>query len=209
MNRYVKVKGHPNWFLVFNADTIVDGLNETMQQKLIRSEVNTLHNDNGRDMGNLTRLKFVAVMSIDYSELIKKYGEIIIRPSGSYMPMRGNEITEEAYAESFPVDEFGDIVICENDANAEYDWVEYLKKRFPKKKIITINFFDLRHEKEVSDYFAKAEIITFSTTFSNYEWFKKLTKLSVGKKVLGYCHDKEKWHDAIEINPTVEIVEKI
>ena len=58
-------------------------------------------------------------------------------------------------------------------------------------------------------YFSKAKYITFSTTFSKYEWFEKLTKFSSDKKIIGYCHNSENWKYAIDINPNVEIINKI
>lgn len=84
-----------------------------------------------------------------------------------------------------------------------------MKKRFPEKKILTINYFDLRSEHEVEQYFEKAEIITFSTTFTRFDWFEKLTKFSKHKKTIGYCHHVENWKMALKINAEVEIVNSI
>lgn len=209
LNRYVKIKGHPNWFLVLAAtDDEPVGLSETMQEKILRSEVCALHNPEAK-MDFVHRITLAAAMSLDYESLAKKYGTILIRPSGSYMCLHSNEITEETFDTDFPIDEFAEIVICENDQKAEYKWVEYLKNRFPNTKIVTINFFDLRSETEVEKYFSKAKYITFSTTFSNYEWFKKLSKFSTGKKIIGYCHTEQNWKHANEINPNVEIVNNL
>lgn len=207
MNRYVKVKGHSNWFLVLEANNKEpNGLSETMQEKILRSEICALHNPNAK-MDFVHRVTLAATMRLDYESLAKKYGTILIRPIGSFMPLYYNEITEETFDTDFPIEEFAEIVICENDQKAEYKWVEYLKSRFSNKKILTINFFDLRSENEVEKYFSKAKYITFSTTFSRYEWFEKLTKFSKGKKVIGYCHNKDNWQKAKEINPNVEIVD--
>ena len=206
LNRYVKVKEHPNWFLVLEANNEEpNGLSETMQEKILRSEVCALHNPEAK-MDFVHRITLVATRAIDYESLAKKYGTILIRPIGSFMPLYYNEITEETFDTDFPIEEFAEIVICENDQKAEYKWVEYLKSRFPNKKILTINFFDLRSENEVEKYFSKAKYITFSTTFSRYQWFEKLTKFSSGKKIIGYCHSSENWKRAKEINPNVEIV---
>jgi hypothetical protein len=206
LNRYVKVGGHRNWFLVLEADDDEpNGLSEIMQEKILRSEVCALHNPEAK-MDFVHRVTLVATKNIDYESLAKKYGTILIRPIGSFMPLYYNEITEETFDTDFPIEEFAEIVICENDQKAEYKWVKYLKSRFPNKKILTINFFDLRSENEVEKYFSKAKYITFSTTFSSYQWFEKLTKFSNGKKIIGYCHSSENWHRANEINPNVEIV---
>lgn len=209
MNRYVKVKGHANWFLVLESDNDEpNGLSETMQEKILRSELCDLHNPEAK-IDFVHRVTLVATRNIDYESLAKKYGTILIRPIGSFMPLYDNEITEETFDTDFPIEEFAEIVICENDQKAEYKWVEYLKSRFPNKKILTINFFDLRSENEVEKYFSKAKYITFSTTFSRYEWFKKLTKFSKGKKIIGYCHDPKNWKLANEINQNVEVVKII
>lgn len=206
LNRYVKVKGHSNWFLVLEAgDYEPNGLSEKMQEKILRSEVCALHNPDAK-MDFVHRVKLAATRSINYESLAEKYGTILIRPIGSFMLLYNNEIISETFDTDFPIDEFAEIVICENDKKAEYKWVEYLKARFPNKKILTINYFDLRSENEVAKYFDKADYITFSTTFSNYEWFEKLTKFSNGKKIIGYCHNPEKWELANQINPNVEIV---
>lgn len=210
MNKYVKVKGHNNWFLVLsNTDYEPDGLSENMQEKILRSEVLRMHDPNA-ELGWEQRVVMVATREINYEALSRKYGTILIRPIGSFMPLRGNEITDEVYDKDFPIDEFGEIVICENDQHPEYKWVDYLKNTYPKKKIVTINYFDLRSEHEIKQYFDKADFITFSTTFSDLEWFKKLTKLMQGKhQVIGHCHDKDRWGSALEINPYVKVIDRI
>ncbi len=208
--RFVKVLGHKNWFLVLEAgQDEPDSFSEIMQEKILRSEVLELHNPN-LTMDYAQRITLAATHEIDYQKLANKYGTLLIRPIGSYMPLHGYSITDEIFDTDFPIEEFAEIVICENDNKAEYKWVEYLKKRFPNKKIITINYFDLRSESEVIKYFEKAEYITFSTTFSNYEWYKKLSKFANSThKIIGYCHSKENWNDALEINKNVEIIETI
>lgn len=210
LNRYVKVEGHSNWFLVLEANSIEPiGLSEKMQEKILRSEVCALHNPNAK-MDFVHRVKIAATRLLDYESLANKYGSILIRPIGSFMPLRGNEITDEAFDLDFPIDEFAEIVICENDKDADYKWVEYLKSRFPNKKILTINFFDLRSDDEVEKYFSKAKYITFSTTFTNFDWFEKLSKFSnQSHNIIGYCHVVENWKKAEEINSNVEIVSEI
>jgi hypothetical protein len=209
MNKYVKVKGHTNWFLVLSEnDFEPEGLSENMQEKILRTEVVRMH-DPKEELGWRERLVMAATREIDYEALSKKYGTILIRPIGSFMPLRGNEITHEVYDKNFPIEEFGEIVICENDQRPEWNWVKYLKKTYPDKKIVTINYFDLRSEHEIKQYFDNAKLITFSTTFSDLGWFTKLTKLmNSGHQVIGHCHDTEKWESALKINPSVKIVDK-
>lgn len=210
MNRYVKVKGHDNWFLVLSEnDYEPNNFSDTMQEKILRSEVAQLHNPNAK-MDFEHRLILAATRKLDYERLAQKYGTILIRPIGSFMPLRGNEIVDEKYDTDFPIDEFGEIVICENDSKPEWKWVEYLKNKFPNKTIVTINYFDLRSENEIKQYFERARYITFSTTFSSFEWFKKLTRLSTDEhKIIGYSHNPDKWVEAKEINNNIKIINHV
>lgn len=213
MNRYVKIKGHNNWFLVLGGDRDEpDGFSELMQEKILRSHVCELHQDTPKSrMDSTHRLIMSATREIDYVKLAKKYGTILVRPIGSFMPINGNEIIDEVFDMDFPIDDYADIVICENDERAEYKWVEYLKNRFPNKKITTISYFDLRSDHEVEQYFSNAKYITFSTTFSNYDWYMKLSNhVNNNHKIIGYCHTPENWLDALVINNTnVEVVDTI
>lgn len=214
MNRYIKVVGHNNWFLVLTQnDFIPSELSEQMQERLLRSEVCQLHNPEISEVRNLDmmhRIKLLAVHQLDYEKIVKQSGDILVRPSGSFMLLKHNEIIQEKFDTDFPIDEFGEIVICENDSVAESFWVEYLKKRFPNSKIITINFFDLRSENHIKQYFNNARYITFSTTFTNLRWYEKLTKFATSRhKVIGYCKDEENVRKAMLINSDVEMVDKL
>ncbi len=211
LNRYVKVEGHNNWFLVLNANTYEpNGLSENMQERILRSQVCGLHHDTPKNrMDFVHRLKIAATRNIDYENLANKYGTILIRPIGSFMPLYGNKITNEVFDNDFPIEEYAEIVICENDEKAEWKWIEYLKNRFPNKKILTINYFDLRSDYDVKRYFEKAKYVTFSTTFSKYDWFEKLTKHITNQKIIGFSHLRDNWKTALEINPNIDIVNDI
>jgi len=211
MKRFVKVQGHSNWFLVYEPNTNIDyNLNEVMKEKLFNTVVmNGLHGV--VDKGELEYLvKKQGVNELSYERVAKKIGTLLIRPIGSYMPLRGNTITDECFSDNFPIDNFADIVICENDAHAELKWVEYLQNRFPSKKISTINFFYLRTEVEIKEYFEKAQIISFSTTFSNYDRFTKMVKsLNNSHMIIGYSHCPEKWDDALKVYKFIEVVKNL
>jgi len=209
MNKYVKVVGHTNWFLVIEQGTKEpDNLSAKMGEIRLRS-VTDLLNSEPATQDSWQRIQMLALHTRDYESLAAKYGTLLIRPIGSYMTLRGNQITEEKYDAHFPVSNTGQIVICENDLVAESKWVKYLTHRFPDKTIVTINCFNMKSDEEIQLYFKDAEYITFSTTFSNVEWFETMTRLIDNQKVIGYCSDSEKWAEAKIIYPNVEIVGEI
>lgn len=209
MYTYIKIEGHSNWFLVVNQNTkLINQFSENMQEKMIRSvacEIN--QTDHKGDWER--RITMVSTMELDYHKLSNKYGTIIVRPNGTYMLLKGNNVIYSKIDTDFPIDQYADIVICENDKNAEVEWINYLVNRYPNKTIATISFFDLQSEEVIEKWFKNCEIISFSTTFSDFKWFKTMTKLSINKKVIGYCHDQSKWSDALKINSNVEIVKTI
>lgn len=207
MNRFVKVKGYPNWFLAISKiEDIPNNLERDSAKKILEHEFH--QHVKRKDDLFAGRVHFAANHMPDYAGHLKKYGPIVVREIGSFMTLKESEVIDEKFSEGFPIDEYGEIVICENDGEPEQYWLEYLEKRFPGKKIVTINHFKYRHESEVAEYFAKAKHVTFSTTFSDFDWFKKLTKnLTSDNEVIGYCHDKNRWVEAKEIYPNVEVVE--
>ncbi len=210
LNRYVKVEGHSNWFLVIEAgQQEPDGLSEKMHERILEKEILDVFNPVPK-IDYVQRLTLVSERELNYEALAKKHGTILVRPYGSFMTLKNNVITNETFDTNFPIEDFAEIVICENAEIAEREWVQYLESRFKGVKIVTINFFYLRDEKEIERYFEKAKYITFSTTFSKYEWFEKLSKYAkYNNKIIGFCHTKEKWGEALEINNNVEIVEHL
>jgi len=205
---YVRVKGHSNWFLRIDDRHLgPDGLSATMQEKILRSQVCKVH-DRRDVMGPMHRLILAATREVNYAATAARYGTLLVRPSGSYMLLQGNEITEERLDLDFPIDKYGSIVICENDEKPERYWVRYLRERFPEQVIVTINYFDLRSDYDIFRYFDNADIITFSTTFSSYDWFRRLTEHQMGKKLIGQCHVESAWANALKINQTVERVDE-
>ena len=212
MNRFVKIKGHSNWFLVFDAKTNIEESFEKSNREKMASLIMNRYLDINTDFKsvdpeNLRRRLEILDRPIDYTVLSEKYGTLLIRPIGTYMLLAGTEVIEERFDSSFPVIDTADIVICENDAVSEKHWNEYLKNRFPDKSITTINFFRMRSDEEVRKYFEKAKYITFSTTFSDLDWYKKLVRnLTPEHKVIGFSHAS--WEKALEIYNKVEQCEK-
>lgn len=223
MRRFIKIEGHTNWFLVLNkGEKLPLDFSQNMSEKILRSEVYTLHGGKKVDTSDWNRRVALACATpIDYEGLADKHGQIVIRPIGSYMYLLDSDkiIAEKFVSDEetfnvfgnelyFPNDDiFADVVICENDKTSDPDWIEYLQARFRNKTISTINFFDLRTDTEVKEIFSKAKYVTFSTTFTNMEWFKKLTRcLSDTNIVIGYTSNSSKWSEALKINKNVEVV---
>lgn len=154
------------------------------------------------------RLIMVTNRNIDYEKLSDKYGTILVRRVGTFTVLTEDDIViDEKIDTTFPVDNFGDIVICENAQFAEKKWAEYLNKRFPNKTIATINFFKSREIEEIKKYFEKASIVTFSTTFSDFEWFKKMISCLDNQKVIGFSENKDGWQEALSYYSDIDIVE--
>ena len=211
MNRYVKIEGHSEWFLFLECgQKEPEGMSENMQQRILRSQVNKLHHDTPKNrMEFKPRLVKSATMNIDYEQLAVRHNGVLIRQIGSYMPIYRNKITHELYDKDFPISEYAEIVICENDETPEWCWKKYIEKRFPDTKYLTINFFDLRSEYDVQRYFEHAKYVTFYTTFSDLEWFKKLTRNLSGQKVIGHSCVADRWEEALQINSDVEIISEL
>lgn len=208
MYKFVKIKCdiqgiYSSWFLVYNGEKNL-GIIEPMNEKLKRS-VFSLHAEYNNDW--MYRMIKLNAKNLDYEESYLKLNKTLyIRPNGVYMTLgKGNTIIEEKYCNFFPEDIKAQIVICENDKVAEYKWKKYLNKRFPNQTIKTINFFDLRSDENIQHNFEDVEYITFSTTFSNYDWFNKLLKnKNDNQKIIGYCKDLKMWNEIDTTN--IEIV---
>ena len=191
MNKYIKIKGWENYSLVVD-ETFMNftSLSEQKSEEILRKHVVELHSPTHK-LDTTRRLILAATRNLDYKALHDKYGTLYVQPNGSFcIPYDGLEISDEMYSEHFPIGEYADILICENDSYCQFEWLEYLKNipEFKSLSIKTIPFFDISDESMVSEYFTNCKVVTFSTTFTNLEWFKKLTRnLQPHNKVLGHC----------------------
>lgn len=143
------------------------------------------------------RLKILIGNHIDYNALVEKYGTIYVRQIGSYMTLGKNQtIIGVCESDAWPTNEAGaEIVICENDLVAEKHWLEYLTREYKNKQVNVLNGFRNRPIEDVVGHFESAKLITFSTTFSNPDWFElMLTALDGmnGKTIVGHCFDAAK-----------------
>lgn len=145
-----------------------------------------------------------ALDHLNYNTIVNRLDSILIRENGSYMPLKGNVITETILSNHFPI-KTANIVICENDKSPEPNLVKYLKEKYPNKSIQTINFFDLRTDDEIKEYFSKADVVSFYTTLSNTDWFEKMVRnIQPHNTVIGYCVDNTKWDYINSINEKIE-----
>lgn len=210
MNTFVKVEGHPGWLMLISNESepsLLDELSKTMPER-IRRAITTIHSKEVPTWKDKVALD--ATFGIDYKSLVANMGDLLVRPYGTFMPLRGNVVIESVQSNDFPIDVFADIVVCENDAKGDYKWLAYLKRNFPDMTVQVIPFFDTQTPEYIQYYFENAKIVTFSTTFNDMYWFKKMTRcLHQKNRVLGYTHNPEKWGEAKKICPRVEIVERL
>lgn len=136
---------------------------------------------------------------VDYYDKAREYGcAVHVRESGTWMTALEEDIEKRVVSIGFPVKE-SEIVICENDQFAESFWVAYLQNRFPGKSIETLNFFSQRSVEELKQNFENIKYITFSTTFTSYDWFNNLLEAQSGQELIGYCHVHDSWEKALEM----------
>lgn len=212
MNKFVKLKGWSNWTLVVDKDfEDIDELSVQKSEEILRKLVVELHTPSVK-LDAWRRIILVATRKLDYENLVEKYGTLYVQEHGSFcIPHEELEIVDEIYSTHFPINDFADILICENDASCNFEWKEYLKETYPDMSIKTIPFFDICDETKVKEYFDNAKLITFSTTFSDLEWFKKLKRnLNKNHKVVGHCvMDNFDYTEVNKILSTVNFIKNL
>lgn len=202
MNKYVKIEGYPDQYfmMISKKEELPNSINKTMSERIERTVAQELTSDKKPYQGKMffERYNFVCNNTVNYARVLKEYDcVLLIRKIGSFMTLNDNHIIEEEiYSNDFPSrNDDATIVICENDMYAEKEWVDYLKKTYPNEKIKVLNFFNSRTKESVLESFDKAKKITFSTTFSKHEWFKKLVDCcNYNHKIIGYSHNPEEWN---------------
>ena len=221
MNRYVKVKDthynitYKEWCRVVDPNEGVEkSFNKQMQDRLFDTHVkNGIHSAMSRsdlkeglsyvewDNRNWADgAKVLGAKTTDYNKLSERFGTLLVRESGSFMTMTSHtDVLEDVISNHYPIDK-ANIVICENDHKAEYNWTKYLSVRFNSEPITVANYFFQRSNEELQAYFKQATYITFSTTFSDLTWWENLCiNLQPHNKVIGYCHIKENWKKALAL----------
>lgn len=106
MNRYLKIKGHDNWFLYLEKnqnepDFLSDNMRSNIIDRLTHEYIST--NKKYDELILKEKLIFSCNHVLNYKELANKYGNVLIRQSGSWMTLNNIEdIIEEKYDEYFP-----------------------------------------------------------------------------------------------------------
>lgn len=209
MNKFVKIDGYENWFLVVEKE------NQIPPRNVLKNMHNKLRGMVASEKLKVTNQTFARLQLIDqnpmgaehYASMLTKYKRtLLLRENGSFMYLdEAYEITDTFHSESFdfPVDGEGEfeIVVCENDFEGDESWMEYLTKRFPHLKIRIINLFRHRTIDEIKKMMAGAKYVTFYTTFSNLDWVEKMAECvePTKQKIIGYSLDKSKWKSALQI----------
>ncbi|TXG76201.1 hypothetical protein E6Q11_05210 [Candidatus Dojkabacteria bacterium] len=212
MNKFVQIQGYPDQFfmVISNKNDLPNGFEESASKRLITVlGKDVIYGDKEKKHNCWEKFKFASENQIDYGRILDKYGRtLLIREIGSWMFLNKDHVIEKiVMSDYWPVQSDAKIVVCENDYEAETEWINYLNTRFPKQQIDVINFFSTRDKDEIKERFKSADYITFSTTFTSYEWFNTVLELCEGKKIIGYCHDINSWPTKLDSN--VEIVESL
>lgn len=208
MKKFVKLKSiqrgdYEGWFLELSKPSMdfddIESLNKTMVEYEFHRGLN-----DPNQLNSISRLNLLAGNPINYNELVTKYGTIYIRQIGSWM-CGGTDtiVTAQVYVDSWPTNnKFAEIVVCENDFEAENRWMSFLDYQFSGKQVNVLNTFRHRTLTDVCGHFKFAKYITFTTTFSNYDWFELLLD-GVGemsnKTVIGHTYDLDKWEEIKEL----------
>lgn len=199
---------HPNWFLKYHySDGYMDAT--SFDDARIKSEVSKLLKAKGDVdiLNHQQRVAYMANNATDFRRTSQRLNKtLLIRQSGSYMILDDSiTITSMCSSIDWPTDnEDAEIVVCENDLNADPKWVNYLKNAYPGKKVDVLNNFRFRTVDGLRKRFAGAKYITFSTTFTDTDWFTLLLEAVDGlqdKTIIGFCPDNSAWDGVMPLIP--------
>jgi len=211
MNRYVKIKGYKEWFLVVDeVGGVPSGLSEIMSERLFNKVVGGSHEiEKGNAPTMWDRIVMKAAEGLSYEEVLKKAPyDLLIRESGSYMFLMPDlEIVSDLSRKDFPrrKTDYAQVVVCENDAELTDYWRHFFQRRYPGKTLSVINHFRTRSDNEIKKYFEKAEYVVFTTTFTSMDWWELLVRnLQPHNKVEGISANKSGWKKALRVYPNVK-----
>lgn len=216
MKKFVQIDGYGDqWFwLIESVDDVDPEAQRLARERIygtVRSQMYTDPSKSEIRQDWLQRIQAVRMFPIDYGEMVEKYGPILVRYIGSWMTLNDpKDITNSIFSETFPGDSnSADIVVCENDYDPEPFWIEHLQAAFPGKTIRVLNLFGGRGD--TLDIDLDVLHITFSTTFTSYDWFESILDTIIrnnwtGVQIIGYCGDPTKWNFPDYIQEKMNIV---
>ena len=207
MNRYIRIEGYPEWFLYHEKGKVLDSkMIDILKKRLYRKNVEGLHSYE-KEFNEQSYYQKQISHAIDITTFYSKEFDLLIRDSGTMMTYTGQNIVNEYIGNFMPFELGFDLVICENDADADYKLKRCIKNKYPNIKIKVINFFDTRNIYEIKANFDYAKYVTFSTTFNDFAWFSNLVMcLNKSNEVFGYCDDTEKWNTALKLCPSMQLI---
>ena len=182
MNKFVKLEGFEGWFLFMDSEIDIEqviNFNKKSFTGIVSKFLKTT-DDGSLEYKNLEmKAKFLMTnnVGINYNQILQKYNQpILIREIGSWMIFHDQRIIETFSSKHFswPIVDKSSIVICENDLEPEQWWVDYLTERFPEQSIQTLNCFSQRSDDDLRENLEYPSIITFTTTFTQLQWFENL-----------------------------------
>ena len=204
--KYVKTKNANGWRIYWDSTTEEPDIN--FNDRRIKQNWQEFNSDDPvkRYMAE-QRIQLIALMALDdyvgrpsvvYRDIVKKYGAICINAVGGWCPVKPEDILELITSEHEPFREDFDLVITENDLEAPPHWVEKMRQYSPEP--LTIPYFGSRPQSEITAILAKAKYVTFSTTFTTWEWYEKLLEGCLqNATIIGECFDIAKLAKAKEM----------
>lgn len=65
-----------------------------------------------------------------------------------------------------------EIIVCENSPTPEDWWTNHLMEKYEGSAVTVLTQFSERSKEQLAQFFKAASIISFTTSFSSYEWFE-------------------------------------
>lgn len=139
----------------------------------------------------------------DYKGFAQKHNQpITISENGTFRGLSSDWNGEIIYSDIlvFPHEKNylkARICVCENDATAPQEWIDYLNKRFPDDYIKVIPYFRSRSKDELKEFFKDVSFVTFHTSFSAFDWFDLMMEsfFDRPRTLVGYCPMMINWEE--------------
>ena len=213
MFKFIKIKDYQNWFLLFDVTTpkFSKSDKEVFKKNMLDFVLSTC-DPSAPDIGY--RLELVIRQSVtdvlEQQLILDSNTKICVRGNGSWTTLQDDDIIIDTVFHdtvTWPIDGDGKLIVCENDFSVNNEWWDKLSYEFPNYCPTTVNNFFARSQSEIQRIVDNADVITFTTTFSNLDWFDKLytalyrTKQS--KKLYFHCSNDDIWSNILEKYPRI------